>query len=269
MVTIIVITIGLCCGLLIILYLLQDQLLYFPLSHISATPADINLPYETITLTTSDKVKLSGWFIPAKDAPGVVLFFHGNAGNISHRLESIEIFHQLGLSVFIIDYRGYGQSQGSPSELGTYRDAEAAWQFLVEERQVPPEQIILFGRSLGGAVAVWLAQQHPPGMLILESTFTSVPDVAAQHYPFLPVRWLARSQYNSLERLPHIKCPVLIIHSPDDEIIPYEHGQQLFAAAQGPKDFLKLIGSHNEGFLATGQAYPLGLEKFINTYLAQ
>ncbi len=267
MVTIIVITISLCIGLLIILYLRQDQLLYFPMPHISTTPGDINLPYEAINLTTSDGVKLSGWFIPAEDAQGVVLFFHGNAGNISHRLDSIEVFHRLGLSVLIIDYRGYGQSEGSPSEQGTYLDAEAAWKYLVKERQISPEQIVLFGRSLGGAVAVWLAQQHTSGMLILESTFTSVPDVAAKHYPFLPVRLLARSQYNSLERLPHVECPILVIHSPDDEIILYEHGQQLFKVAQEPKYFLKLIGGHNEGFLITGQTYEAGLEKFINTYL--
>jgi len=266
---IIIITISLCIGLLVILFLRQDQLLYFPMPHISATPADIDLPYETINLTTSDKVKLSGWFIPVEDTQGVVLFFHGNAGNISHRLDSIETFHQLGLSVFIIDYRGYGQSEGSPSEQGTYLDAEAAWQYLVKEQQVPPEQIVLFGRSLGGAVAIWLAQKHSPGVLILESTFTSVPDVAAKHYPFLPVRWLARSQYNSLERLSDVECPILIIHSPDDEIIPYEHGQQLFAAAQEPKNFIELTGGHNEGFLITGQTYEAGLEEFIATYLEQ
>jgi fermentation-respiration switch protein FrsA (DUF1100 family) len=269
MATIIVIVFGLCIGLLISLYFLQDRLLYFPLSHISTTPADIGLAYETIELTTSDRVKLSGWFIPTENARATVLFFHGNAGNISHRLESIEVFHRLGLSVLIIDYRGYGQSQGKPSEYGTYLDAEAAWQYLVKERQIPPEQIILFGRSLGGAVAAWLAQQHSPGALILESTFTSVPDVAAKHYPFLPVRWLVRAQYNSQERLPTIKCPVLIIHSPDDEIIPFEHGRQLFAVAPEPKDFLQLTGGHNEGFLITGQAYQAGLAKFINTYLEQ
>jgi len=269
MVTVIVVILGLCLGLLVYLYLVQDRLLYFPVTHISATPADINLSFETINLTTSDGVVLSGWFIPAENARGVVLFFHGNAGNISHRLDSIQIFHRLGLSVFIIDYRGYGQSEGSPSEQGLYRDADAAWQYLVEDRQIPPEKIILFGRSLGGAVAVWLAQQHPPGVLILESTFTSVPDVAAKLYPFLPVRWLVRSQYNSLERLPNIKCPILVIHSPDDEIIPYDHGLQLFAAAQDPKEFLELAGGHNEGFLMMGQTYEAGLAEFINTYLTQ
>ena len=207
MLFIIVLALGLCLGLLIFLYLTQDRLLYFPISRISATPADIDLPFETINLITADGVKLSSWFIPAEGARGVVLFFHGNAGNISHRLDSIQVFHRLGFSVFIIDYRGYGQSEGKPSEQGIYLDAEAAWQYLVDERRIPPEHIVLFGRSLGGAVAVWLAQQHTPGILILESTFTSVPDVAAKHYPFLPVRWLSRFQYNSLERLPTIKCP--------------------------------------------------------------
>jgi fermentation-respiration switch protein FrsA (DUF1100 family) len=269
MALIFVFILGLCLGILVFLYLIQDRLLYFPLAHLSATPADINLSYEPVTLTTSDGVMLSGWFIPAENARGVVLYFHGNAGNISHRLDSIELFHRLGLTVFIIDYRGYGQSQGRPTEQGTYLDAEAAWHYLVEEQQISPEQIVLFGRSLGGAVAVWLAQQHTPGMLILESTFTSVPDVAAKHYPFLPVRWLSHFQYNSLQRLPTIKCPILVIHSPDDEIVPYDHGQQLFAAAPEPKYFLKLTGGHNQGFLITGQTYQTGLANFINTYLAQ
>jgi len=269
MVFIAVVVLGLCLGSLIYLYLVQDRLLYFPMSRISATPADIGLSFEAINLTTTDGVKLSGWFIPSENARGVVLFFHGNAGNISHRLDSIEVFHRLGLSVFIIDYRGYGLSEGKPSEQGTYLDAEAAWHYLVEEQHILPEQIVLFGRSLGGAVAVWLAQQHTPGVLILESTFTSVPDVGAKHYPFLPIRWLSRFQYNSLERLPTIQCPILIIHSPDDEIVPYNHGQQLFAAAPEPKAFLSLTGGHNEGFLITGQTYEAGLANFINAYLGQ
>ena len=159
------------------------------------------------------------------------------------------MFHRLGLSTFIIDYRGYGQSEGSPSEQGTYLDAEAAWRYLVEERGVPPDQIIVFGESLGGAVAAWLAQTHSPQALILLSTFTSIPDIGAQTYPFMPVRMLARIQYNTLARMPEINCPVLIVHGQEDEIVPYGHGQQLFEAANQPKEFLEIKGSHNEGSL--------------------
>ncbi len=267
--SIVVIGLALYVGLAALLFIFQNHLLYFPTGAILMTPRARGLAYETVRFEAADGVKLSGWFIPAEQARGVVLFFHGNAGNISHRLDSIALFHRLGLSTFIIDYRGYGQSEGKPSEPGTYLDAEAAWRYLVEERQLSPTEIILFGRSLGGAVAVWLAQTHPPGALILESTFTSVPDMAAQLYPFLPVRLLARLDYNSLERIASINSPILIVHSPADEIIPYRHGQQLFAAAQEPKEFLEIKGSHNEGFFISARQYEAGLQAFITRHIGQ
>lgn len=253
-------------GLAALLFLGQERLIYFPTRTWLATPAQAGLPYEEIWLESADKVKLSGWFVPAESARGVILFFHGNGGNISHRLDSLELFHRLGWSTFIIDYRGYGQSEGQPGEQGTYLDAEAAWRFLVEEKQVTPAQIILFGESLGGAVASRLAQTHSPQALILLSTFTSIPDMGAQTYPFLPVRLLARVHYNTLARLPEITCPVLIIHSPDDEVVPYSHGQKLFEAANAPKEFLKLRGGHNEGVLLEAAAYEAGLEAFLDRY---
>ena len=261
--TVIGVTVLLYVGLVLLLYLVQARLVYFPTRTIWATPAAVGLDFETVRFEAEDGVTLSGWFIPAEETDDVVLFFHGNAGNISHRLESIELFHRLGLNVFIVDYRGYGQSEGSPSEEGTYRDAAAAWRYLVEERQVEPGHIILFGRSLGGAVATWLASQRQPKSLILESTFTSVPDIGALQFPFLPVRSLARIRYNSFERLPQINVPVLVVHSPQDEVIPYDHGQQLFEAANEPKQFIQLRGGHNEGFVITGQPYEAGLEDFI------
>ena len=253
-------------GLSLLLFLFQSRFIFFPLRQIEATPAIIGLPYETVQFEAEDGVRLSGWFIPAEEAKHVVLFFHGNAGNISHRLESIALFHRLGLSIFIIDYRGYGQSEGSPSEDGTYRDAAAAWQYLTEERNIATDQIIIFGRSLGGAVATWLAHNHPPKALIIESTFTSVPDMGVRQYPFLPIRLLARIHYNSLERIPQINVPILIVHSSEDEIIPYSHGQQLFQAANEPKRFLQLRGGHNEGFIISGQHYERALKAFIDSY---
>ncbi len=256
-------------GLLAFLFLFQERLVYFPTRTWIATPGDFGLPYEEVWLETADRVKLSGWWVPlpqAKDGAsprGVVLFFHGNGGNISHRLGSLELFHRLGLSTLIIDYRGYGRSEGSPGEQGTYLDAEAAWRYLVEERQIPANQIIVFGESLGGAVAAWLAQTHIPRGLILVSTFTSVPDMGAQVYPFLPVRLLARIRYNTLARLPEIHCPLLIVHSPDDEVVPFSHGQQLFAAANAPKEFLEMRGGHNEGLILSAAQYETGLSNFI------
>lgn len=258
-------------GLAALLFFFQERLVYFPTRTWDATPGDIGLPYEEVWLEVADGVKLSAWLVPLRqtqegtmDSPrGVILFFHGNGGNISHRLGSLELFHRLGLSTLIIDYRGYGQSEGSPGEQGTYLDAEAAWRYLVEERHIPPCQIIVFGESLGGAVAAWLAQTHTPGGLILASTFTSVPDMGAQVYPFLPVRLLARVRYNTLARLPEIRCPVLFIHSSDDEVVPYSHGQQLFAAANEPKKFLEIRGSHNDGLMMSAAEYEAGLADFI------
>lgn len=252
-------------GLTLVVFLFQARFVFFPTRSLGATPATIGLDYEDVTVETSDGVALAGWYVPAQDSEQFVLFFHGNAGNISHRLESIAQFHRLGLNVFIIDYRGYGQSQGRISEAGTYLDAEAAWDYLVKTRGVEPAQIIIFGRSLGGAVAAYLARQHPPKMLILESTFTSVPDMGARQFPFLPVRRLARIQYNTAERLPDIPVPVLIVHSPDDRVIPFSHGQRLFEVAPEPKTFLQIRGGHNEGFVIS-QNYEAGLQQFITRY---
>ena len=247
------------------LFVFQSRYVYYPERVLYTDPASIGLSFESVSFITADGVKLSGWFVPGKSARGVVLFCHGNAGNISHRLESIQIFHRLGLDVFIFDYRGFGQSEGKPTEPGTYRDAEAAWRYLVEERQVSPNQIIAFGRSLGGAVAGWLAQSQTPGALILESTFTSLPDVAARFYPYLPVRLLLRIKYNTAEYLGRVNCPVLIVHSRDDEMMPFSQGQRLFEIAPEPKKFLEITGSHNEGFITSGKRYEEGLQAFISS----
>lgn len=250
-------------ALLVLLFAVQGRLLYFPSRVITATPADAGLPYEEVRLRARDGVQLQAWFVPAAADRGTILFFHGNAGNLSHRLISLQLFHQLGWNTLILSYRGYGRSEGHPSEKGTYLDAQAAWQYLVEERAVPPERIVLFGRSLGGAVAAWLAEQRSPGGVILESTFSSVPDLASEIYPFVPARLLVRFRYPTLARMPRIRCPVLVVHSPEDEIIPFRHGQRIFEAAAEPKAFLQLRGSHNEGFVVSGQPYHQGLRAFL------
>jgi fermentation-respiration switch protein FrsA (DUF1100 family) len=254
------------------LFFYQPNLLYFPdmpTRQIQATPEVIGLDFDSVTLTTSDNEQLHGWFIPADPARGTLLFFHGNAGNISHRLDSIRLFHELGLSVLIFDYRGYGQSTGTLTEKGTYRDADAAWQYLVAQRGIPPEHIILFGRSLGAGIAAELATRQAAAGVILESAFTSVPDVAAELYPWLPVRWLSRYQYNTRKQLADIHSPVLIVHSRDDEIISYANGEQLFAAANEPKQFLELRGGHNDGFMVSADSYVRGIDVFINEVLGE
>jgi len=249
------------------LYIFQSSYVYYPERVLLADPGSIGLDFETVRFETEDGVKLSGWFIPSDNAKGVILFCHGNAGNISHRLESIQIFHRLRLDVFIFDYRGYGESEGKPTEYGTYEDAKAAWKYLIEVRQVIPNQLIVFGRSLGGAVASWLAQSQKPGGLILESTFTSLGDVAATLYPYLPVRLLLRFEYNTAEYLGRVDCPVLVIHSCDDEIMPFGHGHQLFEMAREPKKFIEISGTHNEGFITSGRKYEEGLNSFILEYV--
>jgi len=264
---IVIIVTSVCVVFIALLFVLQSRYVYYPDRILLADPGAIELHFESISFETTDGVKLSGWFIPSERARGVILFCHGNAGNISHRLDSIQIFHRLGLDVFIFDYRGYGQSQGKPTESGTYQDADAAWRYLIEERQVTPTEIIVSGRSLGRGVASWLAQSHTPGALILESTFNSIRDIAARLYPFLPVRLLLRFEYNTADYLGRVSCPVLIVHSREDEIMPFSHGRRLFEVANEPKRFLELTGTHNEGFLTSGKRYEEGLNAFISEYI--
>jgi len=252
--------------LALILYVFQPYFIYFPLRQLTATPELVGLKFESVEFYTNDGVRLHGWYIPTEDPRAVLLFLHGNTGNISHRLESLSIFNQLNLATFIFDYRGYGLSEGKPSEKGTYRDAEAALQYLTEERHVPKEQIIIFGRSLGAAVATWLASEYQAGALIAESAFTSVADMARRYYPYLPAALLTRVRYPTLSRIRKVSCPLLIVHSLTDEIVPYQHAQRLFEAAQEPKSFLELQGGHNEGFLSSGQHYITGVDQFISKY---
>ena len=251
-------------ALVFIVYIFQEYLIYVPSKDMGLSPAAIYLEYEDIYLPMKDGQTLHGWFIEHEQPQATLLFLHGNAGNISHRLDSIKIFHRLGLSVLIIDYRGYGQSGGKPSEHGTYEDAQAAWEHLVKERQIPAEDIIIFGRSLGGGVASWLASQHKAAALILESTFTSIVDMGKHYYPYLPISLLARIRYDSIERVGNIDYPILIIHSPDDELVPYKLGQKLYESATKTRSFLSIQGGHNDGFYTSGEKYVQGLTRFIS-----
>lgn len=263
----IIITLGVIYSIVVlIVYCLQDSMLYFPYKQIEQTPQALGLPYEAITLTTEDGVSLAAWYIPSDKQRAVLLFCHGNAGNISHRLESIRIFNSLGISVFIFDYRGYGDSEGTPSEQGTYRDAEAAWQYLVRTAGTRPENIIAFGESIGCAVAAELAVRRTVGGLIMLAGFTSLPELGQQLYPWLPVKLLSKYRYATIEKISSIACPKLIVHSPDDEIVPFLHGKALFDKAASPKEFLEISGGHNEGFLVSETLYAAGLKNFLDKY---
>jgi fermentation-respiration switch protein FrsA (DUF1100 family) len=253
--------------LIVLAYVRQDAMLYYPSREITNTPRDIGLDFEEVTLRTEDGAALSAWYIPARDGRGVVLFCHGNAGNISHRLDSIRIFHDLNLGVLIFDYRGYGRSGGSPTEQGTYHDAESAWEYLVRQRHTQPGKIILFGRSLGSAVAAEIALRRTAGALIIESGFTSVADLGRKYFPYLPVKLIARYRYATIDKVGRIKIPKLFVHSPHDEIVPFGHGEALFERAAEPREFLRIAGGHNEGFLVSGREYIDGLNRFISKYL--
>ena len=259
----------------LLLYVFQGSMVFLaglPGRTLDATPREIGLEFEDVHIDTADGERLHGWFVPAspnsESGPrGVLLFFHGNAGNISHRLESIEIFHRLGLDVLIVDYRGYGQSTGRPSEGGTYRDARAAWDHLVDGRGIAPDRIVVFGRSLGGAVGAWLASQLPsdaaPAAVIVESSFTSGVDMARRLYPVYPARLLTRLKYPVRDYVARLSAPLLVVHSHDDEIVPFAMGRALYDAAPGPKTFLELRGDHNSGFWISRDNYVVGLEAFL------
>lgn len=251
---------GLLC---LALYIFQPRLVYFPMKPLAATPAAIGLAYEDVMLDAGDGAFVHGWYLPGAEDARTLLFLHGNAGNISHRLDSLRIFHALGLNVLIIDYSGFGRSDGTPGEDRTYADARLAWDYLTGARGVSAERIVVFGRSLGAGVATWLATRVTPGALILESAFTSAPDLARKYYPIFPVRWLARIRYDSASRLPSVSAPLLIVHSRDDEIVPFAHGEALYELATGPKQFLEIRGDHNMGFLLSGHAYRSGLARFL------
>jgi hypothetical protein len=245
------------------MFLQQPGMTFFPLRELDATPDDWDMPYEDVSLLTADGIRLHGWYIPRSGAERTVLFLHGNAGNISHRGESIAIFRRLGLNVLIFDYRGYGRSQGTPTETGLYADAAAAWHYLVETRGVVAGNIVIFGRSLGGAVAAQLASQVQAGALILESTLSSARDFARVVLPLLSRLVVVRYDFDSAVRLAQVHCPVLVLHSPADEIMPYRLGEKLYQSAHEPKRFVALRGDHNSGFLLSQPQYEQALGEFI------
>ncbi len=259
---------------MIAIYFAQALFIYapqIPTRELVATPTDIGLEYESLNLKTIDNEIINTWYIPANnsetDFTKTVLFFHGNAGNISHRLETIKIYNNLGLNFLIIDYRGFGLSTGKPSEQGTYIDADAAWEYLIEKRKLEPQEIIIAGRSLGGGVAAELAKKVRPAMLILESTFTSMTEVSAKHYPFMPTSLIVKHEYETYLKLKDIHCPIIIAHSKKDEVIPYAHSQRNFAAANKPKQFIDLHGGHGGGFLLSKQQYIEGLQRAFKQML--
>ncbi len=224
----------------------------------------LDFPVEDVYFQTADGVKLHGFFSPYPGAGTTLLMFHGNAGNITHRLDKLRILRELEINLFIIDYRGYGRSEGSPTEQGLYQDSEAAYRYLLTREDVTPARIYIYGHSLGAAVAIYLADQGQGAGVIAEAGFSSLLDAAASIYPWLPAKYLTKERYDSLGRVPHLKAPILIIYPDKDEIIPPSQSEKLYQAAAEPKEFLVVKGAdHNNTYLAGGEEYLQKIKNFL------
>lgn len=236
-------------GVLLLLLLFENWMVYKPLRASDDWAPAPSSEIQDVELNCADGTRIHGWWLPCPVAKGALLYCHGNAGNLSHRGSSmLKLREILNRSVLIFDYPGYGKSAGRPSEAGCYQAGEAAYNWLTEKQKVEPRDILLYGGSLGGGVAVELARTKPHRGLVLVKTFTSIPDVGAGLYPWLPVRWLARNRFDNLAKIKECTQPVFIIHGDADQLIPFEHGKKLFAAANEPKVFYSVAGSdHNDG----------------------
>jgi fermentation-respiration switch protein FrsA (DUF1100 family) len=265
----------------LLLLLFQGRMVWLPSGAPDGTPALLQIPYRDVTLRTRDGVALHSWLLTAEKPRGLVVYCHGNGGSIGDRIEAGAALRELGLTTLLFDYRGYGGNGGSLSEEGTYLDAEAAFDFVAALPAEPGAAaaaklpILVFGESLGGAVAVELARRRPLAGLVTESTFTSIDDMGARLYPFLPVRWILRIHYASLDKVADVKCPWLLLHSPEDEIVPFSHGERLFAAATAAAQaagrpsprFAALLGGHNEGGFLVSPDGRAALESFLDSVL--
>jgi fermentation-respiration switch protein FrsA (DUF1100 family) len=236
---------------------MENQLIFHPHKTIHQTPRDLGLNFDDVYFTARDGVRLNGWFVPYPSAQQTLLWFHGNAGNISHRAQNIKLLHEkVKINICIFDYRGYGRSEGVISEPGTYADGVAAIDFLSRRYTVQPKQLVLFGRSLGAAVAAEMATQVDSLALILESPFVSVAEMARTVFPLIPLGPFISTQYNNLEKVRRIKSPLLVVHGDRDEVVPYVQGQKVFAAAPEPKKFYTITGAgHNDTYVVGGDSY--------------
>jgi hypothetical protein len=236
----------------------------FPSRGVKAPPQDLHLVYTRIELKTRDGVPLVGWIIPAKDSSALwVIFLHGNAGNISDRAKRYDQFRQCGLNTLALDYPGFGASEGRPSENGCYQTADACYDYLTQVRGIPARHIVIYGHSLGAGVAIDLASRVEAAAVIAEGAMTSVPDRGKELYPFLPIKLAAAIQFASIEKIDRIKYPKLIIHAVDDEVIPIQHGRNLFEKATEPKIFLEVRGGHNLAYAKDRENFERGLKAFL------
>ena len=244
----------------------EDRLIYFPPRYPVGfePPEKYGLSVEQVWLRTEDGVKLNAWYLPSPTASQVLLLFHGNASNLGTDLPRLQFFAQLGVTLFEVDYRGYGKSEGSPDEAGVYRDADAAYRYLIESRGHQPRDIFLHGQSLGGAVAIDLASRRECGGLIVESSFTSAREMARRMLLLPLLEYVPKSRFDSLRKIRQVQCPVLIVHGTRDQVIPFFMGEKLYQAAPEPKSFLPVQGAgHVDSFVVGGERYLERLRKFI------
>lgn len=253
------------------LLLFENKIIFHPSRYPEGywNPASTGVPAQDVYFMAEDGVKLHGWFIPAPNAVATLLWFHGNAGNLSHRLDNIQRLKPLKLNIFIFDYRGYGRSEGEPDEQGIYKDSKAAYKKVLEMDTVSVDSLFFFGRSLGGICAVETAMNYPARGLILESVFTNSADMSKQVLPFIPLGWAIRSKLNAIDKIPHLKLPKLFLHGTRDEIVPYDLGRKLFEQAGDPKSFYPIEGAgHNDTYILGGAGYYEVLGRFITETLA-
>lgn len=239
----------------------QAQVIYRPRRRTESEEGDGAA--QEVWMRADDGVRLHGRYFNHPGPAGTVLFCHGNSSDVSLCGDVARMYLRLGYEVLLFDYRGYGRSEGQPSEEGTYRDVAAAWEYLLLERGLAPNNIVVAGRSLGAAIAVWLAARSNPRALIMESAFTSLADVAAERYRWLPVRYLMRYRYAVAEQVARLHCPLLIIHSSEDEVVPYAHALQLCELAPEPKELLTISGPHRDDRRPESSVYEEGIASFL------
>jgi len=260
-------------GLYLLLRSFEQSCVFHPSTTLTKTPQDIDLPFDSVALTTADNVSINGWFIPQRgpegenasgDVPPSLLFFHGADGNCGDRLQKIRLFHDLGFDVFIIDYRGYGKSGGTPSEDGLANDALAAYSYLAEKRGVKPQRLYLYGEDLGGAVAIDLATRARAAGLITEAASASVLGEMQQTWPLIPWEYLLRNKFDSVSKIRNVHIPVLLIHSADDEIVSFNDSRRLYALAHEPRQLVEIHGAHNDAFVHSFDAYYDAISQFVH-----
>jgi fermentation-respiration switch protein FrsA (DUF1100 family) len=249
---------------------IEDKFIFHPDHVTDRDPSHVGVRFEDVFFTTQDGLRLRGWFIPHQGARATLVWFHGNAGNISDRLLNIKLLHdRIGTNIFIFDYRGYGRSEGTVSEKGTYLDGEAAIKYLLGRDDAAARRLILFGRSLGAAVAAEMAIRFNSLGLILESPFVSIREMARAIFPSLPIAWLLRTRYDTMEKVRLVKTPILVLHGDRDATVPIEQGKKVFEVASEPKKFHRIVGaSHNDTFVVGGEEYYRALREFIESALA-